>query len=377
MADYQGFSEAVPGGCAVMSPGERLKALLTPIRKGSAPSSVWLTVPDEHLPDRGPSEASFVADAHYFVVRVRQMHLAASRQWFATYDPLLFVQTEFSYDGGRRSEPFVAGPDTLHKRAQGAPTPAGVNITDLQATGVRPYRGGDIELSVVLCRNKTKDAARRLLSIAERCLALPQLAAIATVAGGAAAALPYVQVAEAGLDALEAVLGLDEDVVPMLGSLHGFDSVAGIRPGWFVLAQAGTLKQEQLWVRDGRLWYGPDSDRLVEPAADFVLCSLGRATMRDDATQLSGFQQQWKSVLSYANQASDESWEVAKALLAGLRLSLLTSADLTSGQARELARQYQAQMVAVHEEAVRGSLLEADAGVPDPLIRSVAAIMAL
>jgi hypothetical protein len=229
---------------------------------------------------------------------------------------------------------------------------------------------------VVLCRNKTKDAARRLLSIAERCLALPQLAAVATVAGGAAAALPYVQVAEAGLDALEAVLGLD-DVVPMLGSLHGFNSVAGIRPGWFVLAQAGTLKQEQLWVRDGRLWYGPDPDRLTEPGADFVLCSLGQAAARDDAAQLSGFQQQWKSVLSYANQASDESWEVAKALLAVLRLSLLTSADLTSGQAGELARQYQAQMVAVHDEAVKVSSLDADAGAPDPLTRTLAAIMAL
>jgi hypothetical protein len=121
-----------------MSPGERLKALLTPIRKGSAPSSAWLTVPDDHLPDLGTSQTSFVADAHYFAVRVHQMHLAASRQWFATYDPLLFVQTEFSYDGGRRSEPFVAGPDTLHKRMQQVNAPAGLNITDLQATGLRP-----------------------------------------------------------------------------------------------------------------------------------------------------------------------------------------------------------------------------------------------
>src|SRR5262249_13005672 len=155
--------------------------------------------------------------------------------------------------------PFVAGPDTLHKRMQ-VNAPTGVNITNLQATGVRPYRGGDIELAVVLCRNKTKGAARRLPSIAGRGLGLPQLAAVALGAGGAAAALPYIQVADAGLDALEGVLGLD-DVVPMLGSLHGFSSVDGIKPGWFVLAQTGALKQDQLWVRDGQLWYGPDSGR--------------------------------------------------------------------------------------------------------------------
>ena len=358
------------------SAAERLKALLTTIRRGSAPSSAWLTVPENHLPDQGTATPSFAADTHYFVVRVHQMHLAASRQWFAQYDPLLFVQTEFSYDGGRRSEPFVAGPDTLRKRIPQVQAPTGVNITDLQATGVRPYRGGDIELSVLLCRSKTEDAARRLLSIAERCLALPQLAAVASIAAGAAAALPYAQVAEAGLDALEAVLGLD-DVVPMLGSLHGFSSVTGIRPGWFVLAQAGMLKQEELWVRDGQLWYGPDEARLTEPTADFVLCSLGRAAVRDDAAQLPGFLQQWKSVLNYANQASDESWEVAKALFAVLRLSLLTSADLTSGQAENLAAQYQAQMVAVHNQAVKGSMLDAGAEIPDPLTRSLAAVMAL
>ncbi len=357
------------------SAAERLKAMIQTIRKGSAPSSAWLTVPADHLPDQGTARTPFVADAHYFAVRVHQMHLAASRQWFAQYDPLLFVQTEFTYDGGRRSEPFVAGPDTLHKRVQ-QQVPAGIDITGLQATSVRPYRGGDIELSVLLCRDKTKDAARRLLSIAERCLALPEISAIAAVAGGAAAALPYVQVAEAGLDALEAVLGLD-DVVPMLGSVHGFNSVTGIRPGWFVLAQAGTLKQEELWVRDDRLWYGPEPAKLTEPAADFVLCSLGQATARDDAAQLPGFQTQWKSVLNYANQAGDAAWEVAKALFTVLRLSLLTSGDLISGQAEELAGRYQAQMVAVHDQAVRASLLGAADEAPDPLTRSLAAVMVL
>jgi hypothetical protein len=97
--------------------------------------------------------------------------------------------------------------------------------------------------------------------------------------------------------------------------------------------------------------------------------------VRDDAAQLPGFQQQWQTVLNYANQASDEAWQVAKALLMVLRLSLLQSADLTSGQAEDLASRYQAQMVAVHNQAVKSSMLDDAEQVP--LTHSLAAMLAL
>jgi hypothetical protein len=347
------------------SVGERWKALLTAVRHRDVTSSAWWPVPGAHRLDPAAPAEIFVADEHYFVVRLHQVHLATPQEWFARYDPLLFVHTEFMYAGERRREPFVVGPDTLRNKVQ--QTPAGMNVSDLQATALRPYRGGGLELTVVLCRTKIEDAARRLLSIAERCLVLPQLSVLAG---------PYVQVAEAGLDALEAVLGLD-DVVPMLGALHGFDSAAGFRPNWFVLSKTGALTKEQTWVRDNRLWCGTDPGRLTEPDVDFVLCSLGQTPARDDVGQLSEFRGPWNSALSYANQSAQEAWEVAKALLAALQLTVRQSADLTRSQAADLVEEYQQQLVSVHKLALKRSMLSPPSQEPDPLTHSLASTLSL
>jgi hypothetical protein len=119
---------------------ERMGTLLTAVKQGNPPLSTWLRVADDHVLDGAEQSVPFTANGHYFVLRVHQAYLAAARQWFARYDPMLFALTEYTtYDGGRTREPFLVSPDTF--RRDGHPAPAGMSFTDVRATGLRPYRG--------------------------------------------------------------------------------------------------------------------------------------------------------------------------------------------------------------------------------------------
>jgi hypothetical protein len=341
---------------------ERMGTLLTAVKQGNPPLSTWLRVADDHVLDGAEQSVPFTANGHYFVLRVHQAYLAAARQWFARYDPMLFALTEYTtYDGGRTREPFLVSPDTF--RRDGHPAPAGMSFTDVRATGLRPYRGNTIDVTVILYRNKVSDAARQLLSIAEHCLVIPQLAAAA----------PYLSIAETGLEALESVLGL-ADTIPLLGIWKCFDPLDGFQPGWFVMCESSALEPAEIWVRGNRLLRGKDPARLSEVAGtDFLLCSLGQASVRNDAEQLEPFGMMWQPVRRFAGMGNDKAWEVAKALMTALQLALDESPDLIPSQASELISKYKRAMKGVRDEALdTGTLLGPRQQAQDPLLLSLA-----
>jgi hypothetical protein len=350
------------------SVAERLGALLTSIKQGNAALSAWMPVPDDHVLDlaQKPKPEPFVQNEHYFVLRVHQAYLAAARQWFTTYDPMLFALTEFTYDGGRAREPFLVSPDTFYRSA-GHGVPAGMSFNDVRATGLRPYRGNTVNVTLVLYRNKVSDMARRLLGIAERCLAVPQLSA---------AAGPYVAIAETGLDVLESILGLD-DTVPLLGTWQCFDPLDSFRPGWFVLCESAELRPEDVWVRGNRLWQGPDPGRLTKvERTDFVLCSLGQARTLSDAEQLPVVREMWQPVRRYAAMGNTDSLHVAKALMAAFTYAVTQSADLLLREANELVAKYTMAMKGLHDQAMATSMLGPGKQAADPLLHRLVETLA-
>lgn len=345
--------------------GDRLGALATSIRQGNAPVATWLRVPDDHLIGAAAHAEPFVPDGHYFVLRVHQAYLAAARQWFARYDPMLFALTEFTYDGGRTREPFLVSPGTF--RQAGHSAPAGMSFTDVRATGLRPYRGNTVNVTVILYRSKISDPARALLDIAERCLA---------ATGLSAAASPYTAVAETGLDALESILGLD-DTVPLLGIWQCFDPLDDFGPGWFVLCESSTLTADQVWVRGNRLWLGADPAQLTPASGtDFVLCSLGQARALSDAQQLPDFRRMWAPVQRFASMGNADSLKVARALMTALKLAVLESPDLIPGQADELVKKYALALQGTHDRALETAMLGARKSPSDPLLKSLAQTLA-
>ena len=86
------------------------------------------------------AQAVFQSDQHYFQVRINEMYLKYSRNWFSRYDPMVFVVSEFTYDKKAEAVPFVVGQQMMEKFEKNTPT--GMIFSDTRVAGVHPYRGG-------------------------------------------------------------------------------------------------------------------------------------------------------------------------------------------------------------------------------------------
>jgi hypothetical protein len=130
-------------------------------------------------------------------------------------------------------------------------------------------------------------------------------------------------------------------------------------PSYYALIDAPNVPASELSVCDFELY------RNTEPYrdSDFVLYSIMRTPdgMREDISQLP-FYGLWQKVQSEATGVTDDSWKNAKALMATLYQTLITSPDLTPSQAETLTDQYVARMEKIHDRAlefVRHSSTEA------------------
>ena len=77
---------------------ETLHGLWNAVRKGEARIPQRVEIPAERTDGAGDLGQDFKPDTHYFQVRVNQLYLSYARKWFATYDPLVVVISEFTYD---------------------------------------------------------------------------------------------------------------------------------------------------------------------------------------------------------------------------------------------------------------------------------------
>jgi hypothetical protein len=88
-----------------------------------------------HNPDE-TTGVNFRPDEEYFVVRVNEMYLTDKRKWVKTFDPLVFVITEFTYDKVEQTLPFVVGPTMLEKYQK--KLPLGMIFSDTRVAGPYP-----------------------------------------------------------------------------------------------------------------------------------------------------------------------------------------------------------------------------------------------
>ncbi len=306
-------------------------------------------IPHDHCDLGSEQAAPFARDDHYFQVRVNELYLRTSRQWFKTIDPLVFVVSEFIYGNEMLTVPFVVGPALIEK--EGKALEGGILLRDTRVAGLHPYRGGRLCLTVVLCETVRKDHARALLKVVE---------SVAGALDYATMLAPYLKIGSVVLDGLEALLG-SGDTVPLVALRKELDLDANdaVAPGYFALIDAQTVDPSTLWVRKGQLLRGGSlASAAPLTDADFVLYSLMRPEKdeRSDLDLLPFFEQRQR-VKSESSRASDEAYKSAKANMLSLYESLLLSPDLTRKQAIALAEEYAEEMKADHARAVRFSQL--------------------
>jgi hypothetical protein len=302
----------------------------------------------------------------YVLIRVNELFLSESRQWFTEIEPVVFASTEFLYGGQERTDPFVVGPkkdETL---------PRGMVLKNTTVSGPHPYRGGPLTLTVVLSRLPVGNVARPLLEVIE---------ATGKALDPSIGLSAYLKVGNVMLAGFEKLLGLD-GVQPLIGFRNTVNPDAGdtFEPGYFALIDIPAPDPAQFWVKNDELLHGATLES-AKPfrAADFVLFQITRAPngLRGDLDKLP-FYPLWRKALEVASSPTAGAWDEAKANLAVLATAINLSPDLTWEQGRSLLEDYIAQLTAVHEETLKLSKLAAppDDGL-QAIRRKVSDILAL
>jgi hypothetical protein len=310
-----------------------------------------LTIDHSHVDHEQDPQVGFKPNEHYFQVRVNEMFLSNSREWFTTYVPMAFVVSEFDYGGQGQEVPFVVGPAMIEKF--GKKMAEGTIFSNTRVAGLHPYRGGRLSLFVMLCRVPTGNYARKLLQMLENASGVLDFATGLAV---------YVKVAKALMDSVEPLFG-SGDISPVIGLRKEFDPDAGdpFLPSYFALIDMpeNEISADQLWVRDNQLLQGQTA-AAARPfrQADYVLYSITQTSQRNDLSRLP-FYPLYERVLSDAVVPEEAIWKRAKANMLTLYQTLVLSPDLTKTQADALNDQYVKEMKTKHDKAVDMSVLGA------------------
>jgi hypothetical protein len=297
-----------------------------------------ITVPFSNIDIGAKMQTSFAKNEHYFVVRINEIFLSYKRQWFSTYDPVVFVTTEFLYNAEKYAVPFVVGPSMMSNKMD--QIPEGMVFQDTVVAGLHPYRGGNFILSLVLGRMRQENYLRKIVNIIEK--------TAATYTGGFATIVSnYTKVANVVLDTMDALFD-SSDVEPLIGCRKEFlkEAMDEFSAGYFILMNTdeNDVDESKFFIKGNRLYYGDSFDD-AEPFrdSDYVLYSILAAPKRSD-TELLPFHTQFLQLQSYVSDIPDvispEQTTIINAKRYKLQDTIRMSADLVRPQVKELINEY-------------------------------------
>ncbi len=309
-----------------------------------------ITIARDHIDENlgGALNYSFREGQHYFQVLVNEMYLTDSRRWFTQIDPVIYAVAEFTYAGKPEIAPFLVGPNLLKEK--GVPDQygkQGMILRNTRVSGLHPYRGGGLTLTIVLCEAPVGNAIRSLLRVIEGTAGALDFSPVLA---------PYTKVASVLMDGFDALLG-STGVTPLAGFRDSFGPNYNIpfRPAYFALVDEPDVDPAELWVCNKQLMKGATLGT-AKPYrdSDFVLYSIaGTADNLRDDTETLPFNALWDGVKKEAaSPVDDPNYKNAKIQMITLYQNIVLSPDLTEPHADALADQYRGRMESIHKRAV-------------------------
>ncbi|MGB4850358.1 MAG: hypothetical protein WBP41_20700 [Saprospiraceae bacterium] len=281
----------------------------------------------------------FHPDQEYFLVRVNEMFLSFRRKWFTTFDPMVFITSEFLYDGKKVSIPFVVGDSLVKDKIE---LPQGMIFSNTTVAGLHPFKGGSLAISLVLNQVPKNNYLQNMMKII-------QSAAGTYTNEFSAVASGYLKIAKVVVDGIDAMTDSD-GVKPLMGIRDEYGNEENLRPGYFALINTDEQEYDtaKFYVKNHELCYG-SSITTAEPfrADDYVLYSIFPKTERSDVSALP-FYQTWKELNTYLSnfdrKLTDDEKRKARGKLFAMGNEMKFSADLTGTQAVELIKTYKAEL---------------------------------
>jgi len=323
---------------------EKIQHFWNLARSSPAKISVNTDIPNNHVYPK-VIEQEITADEHYFIIRVNEMYLAKSRQWFSSIDPMVFFISEFNYNGEDIAVPYLIGPALIEKFGKGIPE--GMIFSNTPVAGFHPYKGGGMTLSVILYENTRKNYAKELLGVIEN---------VSNAIGFSSALSQYLKIGDVILNGVERLIGLG-NTNPLVGFQKNFNPKAGdkLSSQFFVLINEdeNNIERENLWVVNNQLFEGEDMDHLKPfRKADFVLYSIMITPERDDINKISFYPQYKSMITSSMDSSTDLKWKATKAEMMNLAKEMRFHPDLSRKQYQILRSEYEAEMMQNHTEAL-------------------------
>lgn len=324
---------------------KKLSTLWENAAHGKTNLKSFVKITEDNVTPKLSEKAKLSPNEDYFQVRLNQVYLEYQREWFAKYDPMVLITTEFLYGGSLISVPFLVGPNLFENQKIQIPT--GSLIYDTRVAGIHPYKGGRLNIKVILYKIQRENTVRKVLDLIEN---------TAGVIDFSTALSSYLKLADVLIDGIEGLLGLGK-AESILAFSKEFDPEGGdlLRENYYALLGKNEkeLKVEDLWVIDNRLCYASGKPYT---ASDFVLFSIKKSNERTDIEQLS-FYKLWEQALQDALVPDEGHWKLAKANLVSLYQAMILSHDLTTRHASKLREDFIESITKRRKEAVELSLL--------------------
>jgi hypothetical protein len=319
-----------------------IEAIWDDLKVGKAKNRAHFTINRDHIDEGDQLGPPFKAKEHYFQSIINEMFLAKERRWFADYDPMAFVASSYMYRDESETLPLLVGPSMLQQFGQ--EVPLGMIFQNTPVSGLHPYRGGPLTLTIILNGLQRQNNADKLLQVVE---------SISGAINPSTAFSAYLKIAKTVIDGFKTLLGLQQ-TIPVVGYHTTINPDIGqvFRPAYFVLidTDAQQVNQDEFWVRDSRLYYGREQST-AQPyrANDFILFSIAQGDKRTDEQALS-FYPLWKATQDLAVRPGQHFWNEAKAQFNTLKRELVNSPDLTKSDSQRLINQYLEELIQLHHE---------------------------
>ncbi|MEO6738134.1 MAG: hypothetical protein ABIM97_17415 [Ginsengibacter sp.] len=289
----------------------------------------------------------FEKDKHYFDITVNEMFLSTknNKNWLHTFDPMVFITTEFYYDGKPVAVPFVIGPSIgLSDKKQELPKDGGMIYKNIPVGGRNAYKGGSLAISLILSQFPYQSPLKKLLNIIESATSTYSKDIFPMVGN-------YLKIANILVDGMDA-LAESDDVKPLIGIRENYRD-GDVKPGYFALVnlEDDKLDPEKFYVIDEELYYGETKNSAIPfRLNDYVLYSILKEGSRSDYESFPFFNT-WKEidtfVTNYPLSSDNKSVDIpkleqeAKRMLYSLGHSMRFSPDLTGEQVTILYKLYQ------------------------------------
>lgn len=296
--------------------------------QSSGTRKFYRTVADDHIQDVSYDSASMVKDKHYFKIRLCEMFLKDKANWLQSFIPMAVALNVFHYATEKKEIPVFLGHAMLQEIERYIKD-QDIEFSNVPIIGPIPYTGTDISIFLGLYRISGNDLAKSLFEVVGTIIGAFNLSNFAT----------YLDMADRIGPGVAKLIGLPQ-VSMRFGQVDTFGSQGNVMRDRYLLyinCPEGSVKKENIWVKEGRLFQGATQDSGTPfTQHDYCLVRIEKLDSRTDIDTLPFHKTYLDSQAKIWENKPDE----AKMLFLNLMRELSCSPDLTSEDRSALMKTY-------------------------------------